>query len=335
MSVVIRGGGIAPACLRHLLREGGVEAELEPSPRSGVPALLVGARTQGLVKDLFRGADLFVGLPRIDWRIVQWGEKDKPTRVPHNAVSVTETELRERLHSHASQQPVRLATEEWTLFTSAPLPSLGVQHCFGRRTATVAPVRFSDRAERSACWIESLEDGWLFALPGAERKGWLIAVGAPQETLLSQSRLVSARISAIGDVEGPFPAFPAISDPLCGPGWLACGRAAMAFDPLCGDGTGNAIRGSILASAVVRAALAGQDQSKEQEEFRAHFSARLISGFLKHLEICRPFYVTGGTGPWWRAELELLDQGIEFCRQRLRESRPARFRLAGADLVRL
>ena len=36
-------------------------------------------------------------------------------------------------------------------------------------------------------------------------------------------------------------------------GWLACGTAAMAFDPLCGDGTAHAIREAILASAVIRA----------------------------------------------------------------------------------
>ena len=31
-----------------------------------------------------------------------------------------------------------------------------------------------------------------------------------------------------------------------GSGWLACGTAAMGFDPICGDGTGYAVREGIL-----------------------------------------------------------------------------------------
>ena len=38
---------------------------------------------------------------------------------------------------------------------------------------------------------------------------------------------------------------------MCGPGWLSCGTAALSFDPICGDGTGHAVREGILAAAVI------------------------------------------------------------------------------------
>ena len=62
-------------------------------------------------------------------------------------------------------------------------------------------------------------------------------------------------------------------DPLCDAGWLACGTAAMTFDPLCGDGTGNAVRESILAAAVIRAAAAGESS----ERLIAHYRCRLLT----------------------------------------------------------
>jgi hypothetical protein len=80
----------------------------------------------------------------------------------------------------------------------------------------------------------------------------------------------------------------------------------VGFDPICGDGTGNAVREGILAAAVVRAA-------GDPDDLRAHYTARIVAGFRRHLELCREYYRTGGTGAWWRHELEALDRGIAWC----------------------
>jgi hypothetical protein len=97
----------------------------------------------------------------------------------------------------------------------------------------------------------------------------------------------------------------------------------MSFDPICGDGTGNAIREGILAAAVVRS-------SDDPAALRDHYSARLTAGFRRHLELCRQYYRTGGNGPWWRAELEALDRGIDWCGF----DPEFQFRLNGFDLQR-
>ncbi len=217
----------------------------------------------------------------------------------HSAVVISEKDLIERL-------PAAPVVE------SAAYPP---QLSFGTRMATAFPVANS---VADACWIESVESGWLFLLPG-----WLLAVG---DSPLEQSQLVAAQIVSIGEAAGRFPAYPRISNTLCDVDWLAVGGAAMSFDPICGDGVGNAVREAILATAVIRAGAA--------EDLLAHYRARLVAGFLKHLELCRPFYAAC-SGEWWRSELALLDKGIAWCREQLANALPFRYQLRDFDLHRI
>jgi hypothetical protein len=119
-----------------------------------------------------------------------------------------------------------------------------------------------------------------------------------------------------------------MADPVCAPGWLACGTAALSFDPLCGDGTGNAVREAILVAAVIRAATAGEDVDR----LLAHYRARLIAGFARHLAMCRGFYLSGNCGPWWERELALLEEGIAWCSQALGAGSVFQYRLSGFEL---
>jgi flavin-dependent dehydrogenase len=110
---------------------------------------------------------------------------------------------------------------------------------------------------------------------------------------------------------------------LNGPDWLACGSAAMSFDPVCGEGAGNAAREAILASAVMAAIQAGEDP----DAVLSHYRSRLLGGFLRHLEICLEFYTRARQGPWWEGEIVLLQRGIEWTRAQMRPLPPPRYRL--------
>jgi hypothetical protein len=155
----------------------------------------------------------------------------------------------------------------------------------------------------------------------------LLSVGDVPHPLF-ESRLVAGQIAELGAEMGRFPCHPRITEPIGGPGWLACGTAAVAFDPLCGDGCGYAIREAILASAVIRAVAEGEDAALAA----SHYRARVIAGFLKHLEACREFYTTGGDSDWWRLQADALQHGIAWCRYRLDDAGPFRFRLDGFTL---
>jgi flavin-dependent dehydrogenase len=104
----------------------------------------------------------------------------------------------------------------------------------------------------------------------------------------------------------------------------------MGFDPLCGDGVGNAAREAILAAAVIRAASEGA----EVEGVVHHYRRRLLAAFGTHLEICRKFY-QAGRGLWWDQQVAQILRGLEWTNQLLVKLPPFRYRLNGFSLERL
>jgi hypothetical protein len=213
----------------------------------------------------------------------------------------------------------------WKVLASGPK-----QRAFGTRKATVVSTLLKQDADQTACWIESVASGWLFLLPrGPELAATLISVGEAPAVLLGQSRVIAAVVDTVSGPAGEFPAYPRIAFPLCGDGWLACGAAAMAFDPLCGEGTGNAARQAYLATAVVGAVR----DDEPVEELLAHYTSRQLHGFLRHLRICLSFYQTGGSTSFWQSETALIGEGIEWAEKALREdAKPATHRLVGRQL---
>jgi len=325
--VLIRGDGIAACCCAHLLNKAGIPVAIEPSSRPKVPALMLSDPAQALISDVFEQHDLFRDAPRVERRIVAWGRNAQPIPLPHSAVIISEEKLSQRLRP-AVPEFTGGAAPAWTIHSSPPLPP-STEHRFGTRVAAAVPVSLNAASDPLACWIEGLESGWLFMIPAANQSAWLLAVGGPPESLLQQSRLIAPQIAATPEATAKFPAYPRISDPLCADGWLACGTTAMSFDPLCGDGTGHAVREAILAAAVIRAALSGNEPV---EAILDHYRARLRAGFHRHLELCREFYTRGRSGPWWDSELEHLSKGLDYCKSAMSPGLRFRYQLAGFEL---
>ncbi len=326
--VLIRGDGVAAACCAHLLRCAGFRVAVERLRRPKVPAILLSDSAMRLIEDVLGRNDLFSNLPRIERRVVAWGPNADPVAFPHSAAVISEETLLDRIQPVVGTDLVpECAEPEWTIYAAQPLPQPAEER-FGSRLASAIPIMFKDRQVPATSWIESVTNGWLFAIPNAASAGWLLAVGGPVESLLGDSRLIAEQIVSYGEAGGEFPAYPRIATPLCAPGWLACGTAGLAFDPLCGDGTAHAIREAILASAVVRAAAEGVPA----ERLLAHYQMRLLAGLRRHLAVCAEFYLTGGDGDWWDSELAALRRGVRWCDDQLAGSRQFQYRLNGFSL---
>ena len=261
-----------------------------------------------------------------------WGANAKPLTLSHSAVVVSEEALLQTLQQgrDASSQSSEDSAAAWTIFASRPLPSTVTEQAFGSRYAFAAVVVLKSTASPDACWIESLENGWLFLISGGEGRGFLLSVGDTPDDLLCRSCLVVRQIEELSKSAFRLPAYPRIAAPLCGPLWLACGSAAMAFDPICGDGAAHAVREAILAAAVIRAVVREEDNAR----LSSHYEARLTAGFRRHLSLCRQFYASGACGPWWDSELEALESGIAWCDRKLQGAGDFRYRLVGFDLQR-
>ena len=329
--VLITGGGISACCCAALLnRDGGFRLFSDLAARGSSPMLMLSTQTQHLLRDVFGCEDLFVGAVQISRRVVLWGENGKPLVLPHSGLVMSEAVLSQRLRSHLNVEDMSLATAPaWTVLSSITPLSLSSQHQFGSRIASVNSVALSDDACAESCWVESVKDGWLFLIPCGAGTGSLISVGVSPNHLLAQSRLVCDQIHSLGHSIGSFPAHPRIVIPLYGERWLACGSAALGFDPIAGEGTGNALREGILASAVVKA----MGKAGSPEELLCHYSNRMLSGFLRHLQECCRFYESVASG-WWESELDSMRQGIRWAQQTLASYPAGRFRLLGFELQR-
>jgi hypothetical protein len=325
--VLIRGDGVAARCCAHLLSRSGVPVSFQPTDRARLPAIMLSEPAQALIREIFGREHLFRDLPQIRKRIVAWGRSASPIELEHSAVVVSEKLLLDSL-GPAPPNAATGADAGWTVFASTPLPAAAAEHRFGSRIASATQVELKPTAEPAACWIESIEDGWLFLIASAPGSGWLLSVGLRPHDLLDQSRLIREQIAGYQPAAAQFAASPRIAAPLAEPGWIACGTAAMAFDPLCGDGTAHAVREAILASAVIGAAARGDDSA----QLLAHYEARLTAGFRRHLAHCLEYYASGCGGPWWQSEAESTTQGLDWCGRRLSRHAAFRYRLDGFEL---
>ena len=326
MSLVsIRGDGVAGRCTAALLSRAGIPIRLEHAARARLPAILLSDPACQLIQEVFELDRPFEGLPRIRKRIVAWGANAAPVTLDHSAVVISEEELLRRLR--AAPTVSRPANPSWTIYAAKPLPEEAVQRRFGSRIAVAAPVELALGAESEACWMESLDHGWLFLVGNAPGRGWLLAVGEQPTTLLENSRIVRCAIASVGSPASQFPVSPAIAESLTGDSWLACGTAAIAFDPICGDGTAHAVREAILTAAVIKAALRGGATA----QLLGHYRDRLTAAFLRHLLHCVEFYAPIA-GDWWANQTMAAKQGIAWCGVRLGRAHAFHYRLNGLDL---
>ncbi len=322
--VVIQGEGVAARCSGLLLSRAGFGISTVSSGRPPLPAIMLSEAAVSLMRDVFGQPNLFLNSTRILRRIVQWGPDSEPRTLDHSAVVVSEQELLADLGALPSES----GAADWTVCASRPLPADVAEYRFGGRSATAFPVDLTSEAEPAACWMESLDAGWLFLITNQPGKGWLLSVG---DSALTRSRLIAPLIARCGQTTGTFSSSPRIVAPLTGPNWLACGTAALTFDPICGDGTANAVREAILAAAVIEGIANGGDAPS----LRAHYESRLTAGFRRHLEMCLAFYRSGGAGDWWRSEAEALRTGVAFCDAQNSPNPAFQYRLNGFRLEAL
>ena len=331
----MEGDGIASTCAARLLVDAGIDCVLHATARPKLAAVLLGEQTQHLLRNIFgsdSGEELFAGFAEIKQRIVQWGAAGDPLVLPHSGVVVREEDLLRRLWERVPIERIDGETSDgWEIVSTRAENAAADEWSYGSRMARFARVKLNERAEQSACWVESTPDGWLFMLSLGEGDGSLISVGGTAQEMLGASRLISSRVASVESESSPVASYPRLRRALVEERNIFCGGAAMSFDPLCGEGAGNAAREAFLAAGFIRAVLAGGDVHL----LRQHYTSRLMQGFHRHLEACLRFYESGGDGEFWRSESNALRDGIVQLERLLRAVPASRYRLVDRELIRL
>ena len=326
MRIGLRGEGVSAACCAALLTRASLTPAIERVSRPPPPVVMLSDQALALVRDVLEQPALWADAPRIERRVVAWGSGD-PVAVPHAATILSGMAINAAIDGFLAPDPPQ-SLAEFTIHAAPPFP-FGNFRRFGSRRATANPVRLLREEDRSACWIESVADGWLFLIPTAEGEGWLLAVGEATGELLAESRLIAPRVLMLDQPGAAFETSPGMLCPPRSAYALACGSAAVAFDPLCGDGTSQAAREAILASAVV----VGMNEGGDADALQAHYEAMITAAMRRHLLMCMEFYRSGGDGPWWQEQLASLAEGHVWCTERLANTPEPRFVLKNDRLV--
>jgi len=332
VSVRVSGVGVAAATAAHCLAARGLglfAARARSGTARAAPVVMLGQQAQMLLTDVFgtRLASVAQAHP-IERRVVLWGGGE-PQAFDHRALVIGGESLGDLLPWPDPTEPGLAATFELT--TMPPAPAYLLQ--FGSREAAAAPVVLRPAADRGAALVEALDQGWLFLIPTGGDAGWLLAVGGDPAALLRESRLVAPVVAQVGAVVAKFETAPRLLDNPCTPDQLALGSAALAFDPICGDGTATAVRGGILAAAV-GACVAGVDlPGLDRAVLLGHYRAMMIAAMRRHLTISWPFYARAGNSAWWREAADQLAEGHAWCTRQLAAAGEARFVLVGDRLI--
>jgi hypothetical protein len=332
MGLRVSGRGIGAASAAQCLTARGIAVDAEmpghATPRQA-PVVMLGEAAGTLLRDVFAGHaplhDALARAHRIARRVVRWGQAE-PQAFDHAALVITGATLGDALPWPGP----RATAATFTLSTTPPDGARLMR--FGAREAAAVPVVLSATADRGAALIEALEAGWLFLIPTGGDHGWLLCVGAEPDHALRESRLVAPAVAATGAVSSRFETAPRLLDDPAAPDGLILGQAALALDPICGDGTASTVRGGILAAAVA-AAITGHDQGLDCAAVLPHYRAMMIAAMRRHLTQSWPFYARGGPGAWWQVQAAALADGHAWCTRQLAEAGEARFVLRGDRLA--
>ena len=151
---------------------------------------------------------------------------------------------------------------------------------------------------------------------------------AQLQGMLAQTRHLGNEIVAMDNPVTISKGAPQIASSICGKNWLAVGDAAFSVDPICGDGTGYAIREAILATTVLESICAGIPA----EACLSHYTLRLQHAFSQHIKMCIQYYAEGFSASTWQKEIEQMKMALSVG---LNHETKLEYKLIGFRLVPL
>lgn len=339
-SVTVLGAGVGSLTAASLLSRSGWSVELREVPRSPPPAVVLNELTQALLGDLF-GPDVLAGGYPLDERRVRWGHGAEEACVPTHSVALDGAVLLGRLRAQVAGDTSPINRADWLIHGTGRGGAGGwPRRTFGRRAVLQAEVRLA-RTDCRSSWIETVADGWVHLAPIGLDMGVVQAMvpRAPADAAQTLERMTAAAVGIsreVGEWRGGvsvFAAAPSVAVPACGPGRISVAEAAISIDPLSGSGTAWAVRGGILAAAVLDAIASGLPE----DECLGHYSDRLDVAVGEHVDHCLRVYSSAFSTPEWDRELDLMAEGR---REHQRSRSPAaltyrlnRFRLERVRIV--
>lgn len=249
-------------------------------------------------------------------RQVSW-ESDDGMRIADSAMITNLAQFTHRLRQILEKSRVIFADDahacdapDWALLANRPIPNDAAAGTRVVLRAQIAPM--PDLTEGPL--VAAVQDGWVFAAQ-SHQVAAEIFLFTPAEHLTEVPRTYIRRaaeevFSSPVTVYANFPpatAAPALAQ--CA-GWdrtLLLGETALRLDPLRGDGIGYAVRGALLAQAVVMDAL----RSDVPHLYVEHYDRRLRQVFRDHVGNCCRHYLACWNAALWKDEIARMTSALD------------------------
>jgi hypothetical protein len=350
-TAAVLGSGVAALCSALILARHGWRVDLHDGDSSAGPRLVLNATTVQLVNQLFgENIALWPEAHALRGRYVRWdaaaGERffGEPATVISS--QVLGRRLRERVLGTTDRIAVAsagaekgraepLAGDRWVIAARGRSAAGSGYRNWLRRCVLSADVACD--AATSSAFTEATTDGWLFLFPHAPGMATLQAMvadvaadpAAQIAAMLAETTLIAPRLRETPRTATVARAAPRLRDDLCRSGWIAVGNEALSLDPLCGDGTGHALREAILAAAVVRWIEDGLPAAEALD----HYRNRLQRTLAAHLRACAAFYGEVRFAGAWDAEIAAMEKGTRDLERSVAARPEAALRIRGFDLT--
>lgn len=203
---------------------------------------------------------------------------------------------------------------EWELYSSTSFSNhYSDKINFGNRNIYSITIDFPNDTLRNTCSLLSTGDNWIFIFPYSDGK-IVIQIMCIEfnsstiekiETQIKSSISQSIELPRSVDAYKKFPAFPWIKNVFYDGNKIFIGGAVVSYDPICGDGLGNSLRSSILATSIITS-----DESDEtKKDMLEYYKQRLTLNFTSHIKTCIDFYSTNLS---WNIEIDLMKTELHY-----------------------
>jgi len=337
----VLGSGVTALSVASLLARQHFAVTRERTSSNRGPVVVLNPVTVDLLAHLFDGVPTaLAGAHPIRFRSVRWGVDASAVTVPAPALVVPEERLVEALSKRAPNRTDESATapyDTWYVCARGRGSPRTSRRRFGQRRILAA--EFTLCGPDAVSVLENTCSGWVFMAPTGPRRA-VVQAAVPEESphserglldLVAETQDIAARIGEVLSDVTVADGSPSLAPWLVVPGAIAVGDEAVSFDPLNGDGVGQALRASILASAVLAAIAAGQ----EIQTCLTHYRSRLIAALARHLRGCERYYRTAAFSQAWAPQLADTAEGIADLETQLARLPPFAFGLRERSLVPL
>src|SRR5262249_11097852 len=127
---------------------------------------------------------------------------------------------------------------------------------------------------------------------------------------LARARIASSFVKEILGKPTSFAAMPRLAITPCKSRSIAVGDAALALDPLSGNGIGSGLRSAILASPVLEAAGKGEKLNALLD----HYTWRLRDAMHAHVRNCVQSYSRSIHASYWHREIDAMNKALRRVR---------------------